>query len=37
MTHVEVDDSGDYECQISYHDDMESKLKMPFRLEVLGE
>ena len=29
-------DSGSYECQVSYHDDMEMKLKMPVYLQVLG-
>ena len=29
-------DSGHYECQVSYHDDMEMKLKMPVYLQVLG-
>ena len=32
-----LDDSGLYECQVSYHDDTEKKLKMPFNLQVLGE
>lgn len=30
-----LNDSGLYECQISYHDDTEKKLKMPFTLQVL--
>lgn len=30
-----LEDSGLYECQISYHDDTEKKLKIPFTLEVL--
>jgi len=30
-----MDDSGLYECQVSYHDDTEKKLKMPFSLKVL--
>jgi len=30
-----LEDSGLYECQISYHDDTEKKLKMPFTLKVL--
>lgn len=30
-----LNDSGLYECQISYHDDTEKKLKMPFNLQVL--
>ena len=37
ITHARVEDSGDYECQVSYHDDMEKKLKMPFTLKVLGK
>jgi hypothetical protein len=32
-----LEDSGQYECQISYHDDMETKLKLPFTLSVLGK
>ena len=31
-----MDDAGLYECQVSYHDDTEKKLKMPFSLKVLG-
>ena len=31
-----MSDSGLYECQVSYHDDVEKKLKMPVRLIVLG-
>ena len=27
-----LNDSGLYECQISYHDDKENKLKLPFML-----
>jgi len=30
-----MSDSGLYECQVSYHDDVEKKLKMPVRLIVL--
>merc|ERR1719244_378987 len=30
-----LNDSGLYECQISYHDDTEKKLKLPFTLQVL--
>ena len=37
VTHSRVGDSGEYECQVSYHDDMEKKIKMPFTLLVLGE
>ena len=29
-------DGGLYECQVSYHDDVETKLKLPFNLTVLG-
>ena len=29
-------DRGHYECQVSYHDDVEKKLKMPVFLQVLG-
>ena len=32
-----MSDSGLYECQVSYHDDVEKKLKMPVRLIVLGK
>ena len=37
LTHPEPEDSGEYECQVSYHDDVEKKLTMPFALTVLGE
>ena len=37
ITNPQVKDSGEYECQVSYHDDKEKKLKMPFRLVVLGK
>ena len=36
IQNARLSDSGNYECQISYHDDMENKLKMPVRLRVLG-
>ncbi len=36
VTHTRVDDTGDYECQLSYHEDVEKKLKMSFSLKVLG-
>ena len=36
IQNARLSDSGNYECQISYHDDMEKKLKMPVRLRVLG-
>ena len=32
-----MSDSGLYECQVSYHDDVEKKLKMPVKLIVLGK
>ena len=32
-----MSDSGLYECQISYHDDVEKKLKKPVKLLVLGK
>ena len=32
-----LNDSGKYECQVSYHDDTEKKLKMSFVLKVLGK
>ena len=31
-----MSDTGLYECQVSYHDDVEKKLKMPVKLVVLG-
>ena len=37
LTHPEPQDSGDYECQVSYHDEVEKKLTIPFQLTVLGE
>ena len=37
LTHPEPEDSGEYECQVSYHDDVEKKLTMPFALTVLGK
>ena len=36
IQNARLSDTGNYECQISYHDDMEKKLKMPVRLRVLG-
>jgi hypothetical protein len=30
-------DGGLYECQVSYHDDVEKKLKKPIKLFVLGK
>jgi hypothetical protein len=30
-------DAGQYECQVSYHDDVEKKLKKPIKLFVLGK
>ena len=32
-----LSDTGSYECQIFYHDDMETKLKMTVFLRVLGK
>ena len=37
LTDPQLKDSGEYECQVSYHDDVEKKLKMPFALLVLGK
>ena len=34
---VRREDSGDYECQVSFHDDVEKKMKLPVTLLVLGE
>ena len=36
INNARLSDSGSYECQVSYHDDMEKKLKMPVYLRVLG-
>ena len=36
INNARLSDSGSYECQGSYHDDMEKKLKMPVYLRVLG-
>ena len=32
-----LNDSGLYECQISYHDDSKKKLKMSFTRDVVGK
>ena len=37
INNARLSDTGSYECQISYHDDMETKLKMPVFLRVLGK
>ena len=37
LTDPQLKDSGEYECQVSYHDDKEERLKMPFSLVVLGK
>ena len=37
LSNTRVEDSGEYECQLSYHEDVEKKLKMPFRLNVLSK
>jgi len=35
LTNPQVKDSGEYECQVSYHEDVEKKLTMPISLTVL--
>lgn len=37
LTNPQVKDSGEYECQVSYHEDVEKKLTMPISLSVLGK
>lgn len=37
IQNTRFEDAGQYECQVSYHDDMEKKMKKPVRLVVLGE
>lgn len=37
LTNPQVQDSGEYECQVSYHEDVEKKLTMPISLTVLGK
>ena len=37
LSNTRVEDTGEYECQLSYHEDVEKKLKMPFRLNVLSK
>ena len=37
LTNPQVKDSGEYECQVSYHEDVEKKLTMPISLNVLGK
>lgn len=37
VTQPRQSDSGNYECQVSHHDDMEKKMKKPVLLIVLGE
>ena len=37
LAQAQVEDSGDYECQVSYHEDEEKKLKMSFSVTVLGK
>lgn len=37
LTSPQVKDSGEYECQVSYHEDVEKKLTMPISLTVLGK
>ncbi|XP_059081391.1 uncharacterized protein LOC131879162 [Tigriopus californicus] len=35
IQNTRFEDAGQYECQVSYHDDMEKKMKKPVRLVVL--
>ena len=37
LTNPQIKDSGEYECQVSYHEDVEKKLTMPISLTVLGK
>ena len=37
LTNPQVKDSGDYECQVSYHEDVEKKLTSSISLKVLGK
>lgn len=37
LTNTQVKDSGEYECQVSYHEDVEKKLTMSISLKVLGK
>ena len=37
VTDTQVEDTGEYECQLSYHEDREKQLKQTFELNVLGE
>lgn len=37
LTNPQVKDSGEYECQVSYHEDVEKKLTLPISLTVLGK
>ena len=37
MTDARVEDSGEYECQVAHHGDMEDEMAMIFSVQVLGE
>ena len=37
MTDARVEDSGEYECQVAHHGDMEDEMAMIFSVKVLGE
>ena len=37
MTDARVEDSGEYECQVAHHGDMEEEMGMTFSVQVLGE
>ena len=37
MTDARVQDSGEYECQVAHHGDMEEEMGMTFTVQVLGE
>ena len=37
MTDARVEDSGEYECQVAHHGDMEEEMGMTFSVHVLGE
>ena len=37
VTSVRLEDAGDYECQLSYHEDREKRMSLQYTLNVLGE
>ena len=37
ITQPRIRDSGQYECQVSHHDDIEEKMKKPVEFIVLGK